>query len=291
MRNPLPLLVAGLLAYGVVLVWLTYRRLTRPRRRTYSWALANNLPGDPGELTPALEFVPFEFTSRGRRLKAWDVRGLKAPGPTVVLTHGWSESKVVMLSRLGILAPLASRLILWDLPGHGDSQGVCTLGLEEKSDLLALLDAANIDGELILYGFSLGAGLCLEAGERADAVIAEAPYRLEATPAKNVMAARGMPSRWNLSAAVWLVARLRGRSWAGFDRVLAARSLECPLLVLWGARDVVTPRADAEEIAEAGRGTFVPVPDATHSRLWRDAASADCAGRAVSDFVSTLAGR
>ncbi|HYE03105.1 MAG TPA: alpha/beta hydrolase, partial [Phycisphaerales bacterium] len=188
----LPLLLGlGLaVAYGAVLL-RTWWLLTRPPRRSLGWALGRGLAPDPGHLAvgpggAGLRFGPLTVASRGRRLAVWDIVGLDPEGPVMLLTHGWGESRIASLPRVAALAPLASRLICWDLPGHGDSGGACALGLREADDLARVVQAAGSERRLVLVGSSLGAGVSIAAAARsvpAAAVIAEGPYRFAAAPA------------------------------------------------------------------------------------------------------------
>lgn len=288
------LLVIGLVFYTGFLVVSTVLTLQYPPRRTYAWAVARHLPGDPGELVPPLAFVPFEFTSAGKRLSAWDIQGQDAGGPVAVLTHGWSDSKVGALSRVSALAPFCSRLIAWDLPGHGESGGACELGLSEVDDLLRLLEVLDADTETVLVGWSLGAGVSLAAAARNQVacVVAEAPYRLPATPAKAVMQIRGSPWRANLPAALWLVGLRMGApqsAWHDFDRAKVAKTLTCPLLVLRGTEDAVCPRVDAEEISGAAPdGELIEIAGGRHNDLWTNPACRESAVGAVRAFFSRL---
>lgn len=288
------LMAIGLVLYAGFLVASTLLTLQYPPRRTYAWAVAKRLPGDPGELAPSLVFRRFELTSGGRRLVAWDIQGLEPGGPLAVLTHGWSDSKVGALSRVSALAPLCSRLIVWDLPGHGESGGACELGLSEVDDLLRLLDSLDADRETVLMGWSLGAGVSLAAAvrERVACVIAEAPYRMPATPATAVMQMRGSPWRANLPAALWLIGLRRGTpksAWQGFDRAEFARKLQCPLLVIRGTEDAVCPRSDAVEIADAAtESELVEIPSGRHNDLWTNPACRDRAADSVREFLSRV---
>lgn len=285
----------GLAVYAAFLVASTLVGLRTPPRRTYAWAVSRRLPGDPGELSPTLEFRRFEFDSRGRGLVAWDVKGLDRQGPVIVLTHGWSDSKVGALSRIGALAGMSSRLIAWDLPGHGESPGACELGLREPEDLLRLLDSIDAGGQhVVLLGWSLGAGVSLVAAARhpVAGVIAEAPYRLASTPASRVMEARGSPWRANLPVALWLIglrALHRFQPWQGFDRAQVANGVHCPVLVLHGTEDAVCPLADAKEIAQASPdATLVEVAGARHNDLWIAPATRERASEVVREFLAQL---
>lgn len=287
MPGLLTLFGVGLLIAMAFGVWATARTLGRPPRRTYSWAVARARPGDPSELPAPRAFRAWDFPSRGVRLPAWDLAGDDPAGPVIIVTHGWGDSRVTMLARADFLATLASRVVLWDLPGHGEAPGRCGLGAEEAADLLALLAAVASDRRPVLYGFSMGAGVSLTAAAAggAAAVIAEAPYRLAATPARNVLRAAGMPYRWNLAPAL-AVLGLPGLAPGVFDRARHAAALPCPLLVLHGELDGVCPPADGEAIAAAApNGEFVRLPAADHLTVWSDPGSRTLALAAVRGFL------
>jgi pimeloyl-ACP methyl ester carboxylesterase len=319
-----------LLALGLVLAWglmvmYTAWVLSHPARRTYGFAVARNLPGDPSEVVVGdggirgLAFTSWTFRSRGRELPVWDVRGFSAAGPVFILTHGWGDSRVMMLGRAAALAPLASRLILWDLPAHGDSpRGGFTLAVREHEDLVALVDVVTPtlgEAALVLYGASLGAGSSIVAAadvaarprpafeNRVSAVIAEAPYRLPWVPARNVFRVRGMPYRTTLRPAMALLGVVfgKGLSWAfsetagGFDVAIHAARLPAsvPLLVIHGDVDPVCPVEDGRAIAAAApRGRFVGIAGAAHNNLWaEDGFSQQCldaVGGLVADVRSTM---
>lgn len=296
MMGLLLLLAIGLGLYASFLVASTYATLRFPRRRTYSWAVSRGVPGDPGELTPALTFRRFEFESRGGRLVAWDIEGNCPTGPVMVLTHGWSDSKIGSLARVSALAPMCSRLVAWDLPGHGESSGACDLGMRESEDLVRLLETLDPpkSARVMLFGWSLGAGVSLVAGnqwqesDRLAGVIAEAPYRCVSTPARNVMRVQRSPWRFNLPVAIRLIrwrARVSAGALRGFDRAEWAGSLPCPLLVLHGSADVVSPLNDAKAIANAKEdGLLVEVDGARHNDLWVKAGTRERAISAVRQF-------
>jgi pimeloyl-ACP methyl ester carboxylesterase len=281
--------------------------LTRPPRRTFSWAVSRSLPASPAELRSpdrpdGYRFETWTFRSRGIDLPVWDIRGDDPGGPTIIFTHGWGDSRITALPRVPHLGPLCSRLLLWDLPGHGDARGRCTLGVRETDDLLALIDhVAGADASaLVLHGFSLGAGVSIDAAVRAQrgriaAVIAEAPYRIPMTPARNVLAGAGLPWRLTLPPAMaWAGLRNgHGLSWATermgtrFDRARLAADLRFPLLVLAGDADAVSPLDDARAIAAAApRGTLAVIPGAGHLNLWTDPAHAERSAAAVRDFLA-----
>lgn len=295
------LLLIGL-ALGVVLTtWATVRMLTRPPRRGYAFAVARSMPGDPSELARPLEFSEWNLESRGLAIKVWDIGGEDPAGPIVVCTHGWGESRVIALQRVPALAAAARRVVVWDLPGHGDSQGRCTLGTREIDDVCALVTrVAEAGVPIVLAGSSLGAGVSIAAagrlGEQIAGVIAEAPYRVPIVPARNVLRPAGMPYRVSLPLAMAAIGwRLGfGSTWAkagnagGFDRAEHAARLGCPLLVLHGDRDAVCPVEDGRAVAAANRqAKFVQIDGAEHLNLW---AHPEYAARCEAEVAEFLRG-
>lgn len=301
----LELLAIGYAIFVAALIVYSAWALTHPHRKTYAWAVSRGRPGDPSELPGSgRAFNTWEFNARGRTLAVWDIEGDCPSGPTMVLSHGWADSRLGGLIRVPFLAPVASRLILWDVRGHGEAPGACHLGTTEVEDLLALIEAVagttkGGDGSagLVLYGWSLGAGVSIAAAARSGSVagvIAEAPYRQVITPARNVMRGFRLPYRLNLPPAMWILGTLFGvgPGWRGFDRAVLASKMRCPLLVIHGDQDAVCPVQDARDIAGAApRAELLVVPGAGHNNLWTEPAFADrCAG-AARGFIDGIAAR
>ncbi|MBX3402107.1 MAG: alpha/beta hydrolase [Phycisphaeraceae bacterium] len=302
----LMLLACGLGVFAAAVIAFTLRTLTRPPRRTYSWAVARGVPGEPPEVRVPwgrVEYSSWSFASRGRDLPVWDIRGARADGPTAVLTHGWGDSRVIALSRLPALLACCARVVMWDLPGHGDAPGTCTLGTRECDDLVALLERLGPAEPVVLYGSSLGAGVSIVVAARDAArlgvvgVIAEAPYRVPRLPAQRVLRMLGLPWRWNLPIVMALVGSRQGYgvSWVaspaagGFDRAVHAANMPVPLLVLHGTDDEVCPIEDGRAIAAAApAGRIVEVEGASHNNLWTDDRFIPVCAAAVAEFVAAL---
>lgn len=305
------LLATGLVVGVLMLAAYTAHVLTHPPRRAYAFALARSLPSDPSELryldTSGAERLgaPYEswtFVSRSLTLPVWDLQGCDPLGPTIILTHGWGDSRVVSLSRAPVLLRSCRRLILWDLPGHGEAPGTSFLGTHEVDDLLALRAAIGEQpGGVVLYGHSLGAGVSIAAAARlgpADVagVIAEAPYRFPVTPARNVLRLAGLPSLFSLPLAQTALG-LRFRAdplwWrehpgSRFDRATLAATVRTPLLVVHGEADAVCPLSDAREIAtSAPAGRLFEVPEGGHVDLYTDDRHRPAVAGAVGGFLAS----
>lgn len=289
----------NLLAVGGAVAWLiavihTAWALRHPPKRTYAWALHRRLPGDPGELEPALAYEPFTFRGAHGELPAWRVPGTDSNGPIVVMTHGWGSSRVGGLKRLQAVVGEAREVILWDLPGHGEADGSARMGADEHADLLALLRTLG-EAPIVLFGWSLGAGVSLRAAAEGAgsfdirAVVCEAPYIAAPTPARNVIRLRGMPYRLNLPPAMALlgISLGVGPRWRGFARDKVAASLgDVPLTVIHGDADPVCPIADGQTIADAAAsGRLVAIAGGGHNNLWTDPTLAAESSQALRDAI------
>lgn len=303
MLGLLLLLAIGAALYWLMLVVLTTRTLTHPPRQTYASAVARGQPGDPGELDEPRAFEVWTIRSQGRDLSVWDVPGDVRDGPVAIVTHGWASGKVNSIRRLPLLAGICSRVVFWDMPGHGQSGGRCTLGVREPEDLLAIIERVGQDRPIVLCGSSMGAGVSISAGVRASGVaqiIVEAPYRRAPTPARNVMGFKRAPVRFVLGPVLAYVGLIASGRWTGpglgrgkdkpFDREILAAGLRCPLLVLHGDADPTCPIEDGRAIAKASpRGRFVEVPGGTHQNLWKDEACRAIMEREYTNAIAALA--
>ncbi len=292
------LLGIGFGLYLALLILYTMWGLTHPRRQTYAWAICRNLPGDPSELDEPIPFeeriVQGDQADQGE-LHLWVLQGKNPQGPRIVMTHGWGSSRIGGLKRIAPLLEHASQIVLWDLPGHGDSAGKVHLGSTEHTDLARILESLEDETPTIFYGWSMGAGVSLALakafGDQYPIVglICESPYIHAQTPARNVIRLRGIPYRLNLTPAIWLLGICfgLGPSWRGFARDELAKSIELPILILHGDADPVCPIDDARRIAAcAPNATLVPIAGGGHNNLWTDPVYAHQMSQAIESFLA-----
>ena len=256
---------SGALVYAGALAGVA-REALRPERRTMGWALARGLPTEPTAWGLAGRERTFDFD--GASCPVFEIGDEDPAAPTLIFLHGFARSRYDALARLGPFLPYARRFLLPDLPGHGDASGRTTrLGTDEDRFVEALANDAST-GSLLLAGHSLGATIAVHAAARealaprVRGVLALAPYERLRTPLGARLELRAMPRRPLIAPTLTVLAALgiRERS----TRESAAR-VTCPVAVIAGELDPVTPLEEARAIAAAARVTrFACLANARH---------------------------
>lgn len=256
---------SGALVYGGAVAGVV-REALRPERKTIGWALGRGLPSEPTAWgLPASEWT-HEF--EGARCPVFEIGDTDPTAPTAIVLHGFARSRYDALARLGPILPHARRFLLPDLPGHGDAVGRGTrLGTDEDR-FVASLAAAHATGPIVLVGHSLGATVALHAAAldalapRVGGVLALAPYERLRTPLGARLDLRGMPRDALVGPALAILGSFGVRERSTRD---AAARVRCPVAVLAGAADPVTPVDESRAIADAARTSrFTLIRNARH---------------------------
>jgi pimeloyl-ACP methyl ester carboxylesterase len=184
----------------------------------------------------------------------------------VVLVHGLGghRQNATVLAMAHELWADGHGVITYDMRGHGESGGLCTLGDLERLDVAAAVAAAGgLAPRVVLVGASLGAIAVLHyaagVSEGADPALAgvvtvSAPARWRLTTARTALAAA--LTRTPMGRAL---ARRRGvrldRRWSRPEPpdALAAR-LTVPLAVVHGRDDRFMPTSEAQVLHDAASG-------------------------------------
>ncbi len=174
-----------------------------------------------------------------------------AAAPAVLLSHGWGGAGAQLG---GFVAPLLARgfrVVWFDHPGHGDSDG-------RRSALPELVDAihavhATCGPFHAAVGHSLG-GAAQRQRQRGGLPLAR--VALVGAPASIAEYMHGFARRLGLTAAVreGLGRRIEqryGRSFADIDRLVDLGRLQLPALLVHDAGDRHVPFAHGERIAAA----------------------------------------
>ncbi|HEY6911037.1 MAG TPA: alpha/beta fold hydrolase [Myxococcales bacterium] len=243
-------------------------------------------------------------------------------GPAVLLLHGLGGSASSMAPLLPALLPLAPRVVLLELPGHGRSphppQGplaareygavvvACAQELARESSGPVVVLGNSLGGALSLYAAHVRPDLCAGVVGLNPAGAELSPEAMEALPHAFADANEGAAQMARLLFhrtpwPFWLVARDFARHWgtpavqrilddarAGNDRSLGMHVLtdiHVPVLIVWGAEDRLLPLSSVEDFARIRGARVELLHGCGHvPQLERPAMTR----RAVGDFVGAL---
>jgi pimeloyl-ACP methyl ester carboxylesterase len=259
--------LAGIMAMVLLALWfgasyVAERVTLHPRH----WGIGPT----PAQLGYAYQDVSFRDHA-GLTLRGWWIPGTKHE--TVVMVHGWTSSRAEPMSKAGYLIDAGYNVLVFDLRGHGQSDGdYTTLGLTEPDDVASAVAFARSrgPGPIALLGYSMGGALAVETGARdADvaAVIEDSGYgslasvfqagfqrqsHLPAVPFGLPLVAIGQVDLHMQLSAV--------------RPVLDAARLHKPLLAIVGTADQVVPPSEGFDIFRAAPGPkqLLVVPGAGH---------------------------
>lgn len=227
-----------------------------------------------GELQALAQGQRFTVANGGRQLVAWSFGSPAAPA--VVMSHGWSGRGAQFRSFLEPLLREGFRVVLFDYPGHGFSEGRSASLVEFAEALGAVCAHLTESGGRLhgLVGHSFGSpaiGVALKQGRiAADRVVLLAP------PASLLDYSRRFARHLGLSELVRK--RVEGR----LERRLGLplQSLELPeavagiaaaALIIHDKEDAEVPFHEGEKVARSWpRAEFLATRGLGHRALLRD---------------------
>jgi pimeloyl-ACP methyl ester carboxylesterase len=263
---------------------------------------------DPGDL--GLPFEELTIPSGGVDLPAWWIPAREgAPGPAVLLIHGWESARDRTLPNAQILHAIGMHVLTLDVRGHGANPAEelpLTAG-EFGEDALAGVEALLARPDVTAVGVlghsmgGIGALLAAAAEPRVRAVVAAStpadPYRLTRQTFRLAKLPFPGPLAWPLA---WLTTHVflqpRGHTVRG---VSAARAIETylgPVLLIHGDADRVVPISHVrtleraveqarEDEPDAGVVEVLVIPGGEHSWLYEFTAYRGAVGRFLTDAL------
>lgn len=193
--------------------------------------------------------------AEGARLAAWYVPSHNRAA--VLLAHGTGGDRSSLLPEARLLARHGFGVLLFDFPGHGESEGSIHWGGDERTALRAALDfvaaRSDVDAHRIgALGFSMGGLVVAQvaADERRIGALA-----LLGAPSDIEQQTRHEYRKWGpLTVAPALLAlRRHGVDFAHAPVDVIARVSPRPLLLVTGERDEVVLPAMAHALYAAAR--------------------------------------
>ena len=240
--------VAVIVAF-VALIWLAQRRLIY-----FPFA---DLPSLRDAGLADGESVEFD-TSDGLRLGAWFLAGSgPAPRLTIVVFNGNAGNRAYRAPLAAALRRHGLQVLLTDYRGYGGNPGAPTergLAADARAALEYLLSRPDVDGSRIVYfGESLGSAVALRLAveHTPAALILKSPFTSLADIGRY---------HYPLLPVDWL---LRDR----FASIDNAPRIQCPVLVIAGARDTIVPIDFTRRVyaAIAAPKTLEELPVADHN--------------------------
>lgn len=230
-------------------------RLVHPPRLSAGVAAARGWWIDPSDA--GLEFDEWTLTlEKIGEVPVWEIdHPSDLDGPVLIMTHDWSESKIASLQRVRALIPYLSRIVLWDLPAHGDSEGStwCMLGGGEGRYLDELVARSSENRPTILYGWGMGAYIstCVASTNvQVIGTIIERPSRNYMHQVHRVLGEFGIPLfpvGLIVQLALWIISPgLRNQ-----DILDCTNRLSRPILVFPGTEENQPMAQTARIVAEA----------------------------------------
>jgi pimeloyl-ACP methyl ester carboxylesterase len=227
---------------------------------------------DPGDL--GLPFESLTIDSDGTSLPAWFIPARAgAPGPAIVLVHGWESARDRTLPNAQVLHAAGFHVLTFDVRGHGanDREHLPLTAGEFGADAVAGVTALLARPEVTTVGIlghsmgGVGALLAAAADPRIAATVAVStpagPYRLTRHTFRLAHLPIPDPIAYPLA---WLTTRVflrpRGRSVGEVSATRAARTYRGPLLLIHGTDDDVVPVGHVLRLVKAARRARRPVP-------------------------------
>jgi alpha-beta hydrolase superfamily lysophospholipase len=184
------------------------------------------------------------------QLEGWYLPVDSAKG-TVIMFHGHGSSKSKILDEAYYIRSLGFNILLMDFRAHGGSGGnVCTIGVKEALDVKLAYEHIQSRGEknIVLWGVSLGAATVTHAINeyklQPAKVILDMPFGSLVEAVEGRMKMMGLPAE-PLSRMLTFWGGAENGFWAYKMKPCEdAKSITCPALLEWGAKD---PRVTKKE--------------------------------------------
>ncbi len=229
----------------------------------------------PVVTSPASVGLPFESVTipgPAGSLPGWFVPARDgAPGPAIILIHGWSSNRSRMLPNAEFLNAAGFHTLLFDVRGHGDNppDPLPVTGAEFGEDAAAAaahaLSLPNVTAVGLLGHSMGGVGACLAAASepRVGALVSVAA---PADPRLLVRETFRM-ARLHIPAPIahplaWLTARVyvrpRGHRLAETSARRAVARYSGPVLIIHGDEDEILPLRELDLLERAARTDALP---------------------------------
>lgn len=212
-----------------------------------------NNPRPANTTSPVQNFETIRLQSN-KMIECWSIKADTSRG-TVILFHGYGGQKSSLLDKSGEFLKLGYNTFLVDFMGSGGSEGnQTTIGFKEAEEVKTALDylLKRGDKNVFLFGTSLGAVAILKSIDdyqlRPKGIIIECPFgsMYETTCAR--FRSMNVPS-FPMAGLLDFWGGIQNGFWAfNHKPINYAKSVQCPTLLLYGAKDEKVSRREIDKI-------------------------------------------
>jgi len=213
----------------------------------------------PAEINLSYEDITFT-TADGLTLSGWYIPGVQPNA--VILVHGVNANREALLPEAKILAKADYHLLMFDLRGHGKSEGEeMTYGYREALDVQAAVDyLLNLpDVEQVgALGTSFGGAAVIRAAakdERLKAIVIQNSFSSLSQAVEDGFDNMAILPKWPFAPLI--VTLTERRTKLKLDQVDSARDLatevSCPVLIIHGSDDDLFPPHHARTMYASAR--------------------------------------
>jgi len=220
---------------------------------------------------------------RGRAIATWTWGARSHEAPAVLLAHGWGGHAAQMRAFVFPLLSAGYRVVAFDQPAHGVSEGRLT-GLPDFADVLArVASRAGVVHGVIAH--SLGgaaAALAIARGLPVRRAVVIGASLDVGGYARRFARWHGMPERVREAMQAAIEERF-GVRWSQLDVAKLAPRLAAPALVIHDRDDRAVPWSQGAELARAWPGAqLMSTSGLGHRRILED----DAVTGAAAEFIA-----
>jgi pimeloyl-ACP methyl ester carboxylesterase len=218
---------------------------------------------------------------RGRHIAMWHWGAREAPG--VLLAHGWGGRATQMRPFVGPLLAAGYRVVAYDQPAHGLSDGRLT-GLPDFADVLEAV-ARHHGGIRAVITHSLGgpaAAIAIARGLRLERAVLISPPSDLVGYSRRFARWLAIPERVRRRMQAAIEERF-GVRWSDLELARVAPRVRAEALVIHDRQDVMVPWRQGAAVARQWRGArLLSTQGLGHGRILQDEGVA----RAAADFIA-----
>lgn len=235
-----------------------FHAVTRPKRR----------PTSDEDSQALASGARHEFLHAGLKLAAWSWGNGDS---TVLLLHGWESRASHMAAFVTPLLKAGYRVVAFDAPGHGDSEGSVSDAVDYGRAVISAVAALGKPAAVI--GHSVGSAAALYAFSHELTVHASVhiagPSSMERVLRRGAVAA-GLSDQ-GVAEFLSLMTRQVGEPLSVMDLSNLSDGLKHPSLIIHDQQDKEMPYSESVELTNSWPlSTFMSVQGVGHRRILRD---------------------